>query len=652
MLVTKINGKLAAVLLLGGIALGVGLSTNSMTVAQEKTPDKAPAKDDRSSVSDADLRKQLSAPDLNVRLRAALTLAARPDEEAIGVLIDLLADLPASQRRLAEQALQELAEDWSPNLTLAKDDEVSRRIRKDAWAAWWRNTDGPSLLAALRKRTLSPEQTERVQSLIAQLGSKVFARRQAATTALVTLGPTVVPFLRQAMQDADLEQRRRIELCLEQIAKDAERTTLPLVAVRLLALRKPAGATEVLLGFLPFTDDEAMKWEVTKALKSLAVPGKPEPVLVRTLQDPSPVRRAVAAEVLAGLYAAEHRPALHKLLADPDAAVRLRVAIVLICAGDKSAVPVLIDQLGDLPTGELWQAEEILHRLACATAPRIQPGDDAAARAKYRDAWKTWWKDNAATTKLAAQPVPSPLLGYTVMVLLGDPNRGNSRVAEVDRNGKVRWQIDGINYPIDANVLPGNRVLISECYASRITERDFKGNILWHKSDLPAQPYNAQRLSNGNTFICTRAGLMEFDAAGKTVLDIKVARLLAACKTADGQMIYLTGDGACTRLDATGKLVKSFVSGQDSETGSWIDLTPRGLILVGRVGRDSLGEFDLQGKRLWQTSASTNGTSVRNGNVMTINWDNDYVAEFDRAGKKVWHYQAPGGYKPFRARKR
>jgi len=147
---------------------------------------------------------------------------------------------------------------------------------------------------------------------------------------------------------------------------------------------------------------------------------------------------------------------------------------------------VLIDLLADLPGGERWWAEEILHRLAGATAPQMEPADDAAARTKYRDAWKAWWKDNAAK-KLAALPVPPPLLGFTVIVLLGDPDRSNSRVVEVDRDGKVRWQIDGINYPVDVHVLPGNRVLISEMEASRITERDFKGNILWQKSGLPAK---------------------------------------------------------------------------------------------------------------------------------------------------------------------
>src|SRR5262245_23174656 len=50
-----------------------------------------------------DVRKALGDPDPQVRLKAALALAEQPDEAVIGVLIDLLAELPAPQRRLAEQ---------------------------------------------------------------------------------------------------------------------------------------------------------------------------------------------------------------------------------------------------------------------------------------------------------------------------------------------------------------------------------------------------------------------------------------------------------------------------------------------------------------------------------------------------------------------
>jgi HEAT repeat protein len=598
-----------------------------------------------------DARKGLSDPDPQVRLRAALHLARQRDEQAIGVLIDLLAELPAGQSRQAEQALQAVAQEWAPLLTFPRDDEVTRRIRRDAWAAWWRNTDGPALLAAFRRRTLSPEQADQIRALVAQLDHKVYARREAAVATLVARGPAVVPLLRQALPGATLEQVRRIQVCLKRIAASADQKTLPPVAARLLTLRRPPGAEEALLAYLPFTDDTLMQWEVVKALKGFAARGAtPNPVLVKALSDRDPRRRAAAAEVLTGAGKGEARAAVRKLLADPDPTVRLRAAVALACAADRDAVPVLIDLAADLPADRRWQAEEILHHLAGAKAPQREPAENAAALQRYRDAWRAWWRENGPMTRLAPQPVPPPLLGFTVIAAVIDQNRANSRVLEVDQHGKVRWQFDGVNFPVDVHVLPGDRVLISEHYGRRVTERDFRGNILWQKNDLPALPYNVQRLANGNTFVCTSVGLMEFDAAGKTVLDIRAA-CIAACKTPDGQMIYLTRGGKCVRLDAAGKQLKSFVSGQDNSTGCQIDFTPRGRILVGKPSQNAIEEFDLEGKSLWQRVRTGSATVMRNGHVIQVNYGAGSVAEFDRAGRGVWQYQVPG-YNPFMARKR
>src|SRR5262249_34620767 len=147
-------------------------------------------------------------------------------------------------------ALQQIAEEWSPTPALAGDDEISRRILRDAWAGWWRNADGPALLAAFQKRTLSPEQTARALTWIAELNEEAFKTRQRASAELVALGLPVVPLLRQALPGKSLEQSKRIEQCIQQIIKAPGADALPVVAARLLALRKPAGAIETLLAYV------------------------------------------------------------------------------------------------------------------------------------------------------------------------------------------------------------------------------------------------------------------------------------------------------------------------------------------------------------------------------------------------------------------
>jgi hypothetical protein len=215
MFVTRIKSMLAAVLvvglLLGGIGAVVGLSTAS-SVATAQAGKAGPAAPDGA-------RKRLKDPDPQVRLKAAVELSGQLDEEAINVLIELLAVLPAPQRRRAELALQGIAEEWSPNPALAVDDEISRSILREAWAGWWRKTDGPALLAAFQKRTLSPDQTAKALSRIAKLDNTVFKTRERAAAEVVALGSPVVPLLRQALPGTSLEQSRRIEQCLQQIAK-------------------------------------------------------------------------------------------------------------------------------------------------------------------------------------------------------------------------------------------------------------------------------------------------------------------------------------------------------------------------------------------------------------------------------------------------
>jgi RNA polymerase sigma factor (sigma-70 family) len=652
----KIKAVVAACLLAGVVLAGAGApGGNEPTEAGVPTPAATAPLPQPGKVS-PDVRKLLKSPDPQVRLKTALPLAEQLDEEAITTLIDLLAVLPPAQRRLAEQTLQGIAEEWSPTPALAGDDEISRRILRDAWAGWWRNADGEGLLAAFRKRTLSPEQTAKAKARIADLGDKVFATRQRATADLVALGPPVVPLLRQALRGADLEQGRRLGHCLEQIARDHERDTLPVVAARLLALRKPAGATATLLAYVAFTEDEVMKGEVAKALQRLAGSSADAgPVLVKALQDAAPVRRAVAGEALAGVADAEVRAAVRKLLADPDAEVRLRVAVALACAADRQAVPVLIDLLADLPADQWWRAEEILSPLAGAKAPPPVAGDDAPSRQKHREAWRAWYAAHGANAKLTPRPVPPPLLGFTTIALLAPPpDRTKSRVMEVDRHGKERWGFT-CHYPVDVRVLPGNRVLVSEFEAMRVTERDLKGNILWQVKDLQSAPYNVQRLANGNTFVAAGRHLLEFDAAGKTVFAKDVEEAAAGYKLPDGQMVYLTAaKGMCVWLDAAGREVKRFHSAHYGESGCVLDLTPRGSLLVTQGFKNAAVEFDLEGNPLWQVQGNNLtgiATEARNGHLTVANLYQSRVVRVDRSGRVVWQCQTPG-FNPFLARQR
>jgi HEAT repeat protein len=642
--------------LMAGVLLAGGGSGTEFQAGNADAGKAAAAKAEAASANggNAEARKRLSNPDPQVRLKAALRLAGQVDEQAINVLIELLAVLPAPERRQAERALQVIAEEWSPTPALAGDDEISRRILCDAWAGWWRNTDGQALLAAFKKRTLTPDQTTQALSDIVALDDNEFATRERAAAQLVKLGAPVVPLLRQARPGTSLEQSRRIAQCIQQIANAHATDRLPAVAARLLALRKPAGATATLLAYAAFTEDDVMQAEVTEALHRLAgLNAQPDASLVEGLHDALPVRRTLAGEVLAAVADSEVRAAVRKLLADPDRAVRLRVAVALACAADRDAVPVLIDLLADGPADQVWQAEEMLRTVAGGKGPTRWLADDAAERRKARDAWRTWYAAHGGKLRLVPQPLPPPLLGFTTITAFSPPpDRTRSRVIEVDRLGKLRWQFT-CHYPVDVHVLGHNRVLLTEMEARRITERDFKGNIHW-QVDLP-EPFCIQRLPGGNTFVVCRSRLLELDSAGKTVFDQPVKDIVAARKLPDGQIVYLTGTSKCVRLEASGKPVRTFDgSGENGDCACVLDLTGRGSLLVSQCGKNTAEEFDLEGNSLWRTPGPVAPgvvTEVRNGHLMLAIFTQGTVAELDRSGKTVWRYEVPG-YNPFLARKR
>lgn len=255
--------------------------------------------------------------------------------------------------------------------------------------------DGPGLLDFFRKQTRPGVDRARIDVLLKQLGDDSYDVRQKATLGLIDIGESAVPRLRDALRDSDPEVVFRAKECLQRIST-GKTSMVPLLqaACRVLAARRPAGAIEVLLNYLP-SAEEAVAEEVRNALAELAVrDGKPEPLLVAALSATEPLRRATAADVFARHDFAELRPTLRALLRDPEPRVRLPVAVALLNRKEAEAVPIIIGAIGDLPAGQTARAEEMLRQLAGGAALGGMPVGDAVARTRIRDAWSEWWGKN------------------------------------------------------------------------------------------------------------------------------------------------------------------------------------------------------------------------------------------------------------------
>jgi HEAT repeat protein len=596
----------------------------------------------------SELRKRLKDPSPAVRKQAAMSLAEANEADAIPVLIDLLAELPAEERRSVEEFLTKLAGEWAPVGQLESEDKIARKIHRDAWMAWWRNTDGPALLALLGEHTLTAEIRRTVKERIGKLGDDDYSTREAAQKELLALGRVALPQLREAIKDHDPERSRRARFVIEHIEQEPARN-LPSVAVRLLALRRPPGTTEALLSYLPLAEEENLTAEVKKSLALLALrDGKLDAGLVRALNDDMPLLRAVAAESLVQGGGKEGRAAVRPLLKDHALPVRMRVALALVMTGEREAVPVLIDLLAVASDEEIGQIEDVLTQLAGDSAPETPWSTEEVDKRKCRDAWAAWWKLNGERVDLA-RLVVRPWYGYT---LLCDSSR--NRVFEIDRQGKERWVIENVPFPVDAWVVNGNRVLIAEWMGRKISERDFRGTVLWSKG-VSAQPVNVQRLPNGHTFIATVNQILEVDRAGKEIYTIRNigGGITAAYRARDGRIVCLAQSGSqCIVMDTDGKRLSSFPSNRDGSWTSGIDLLANGHILITQPNRNKVAEYDRTGKLIVEVNAPmvTTATGLPNGHFLVASSGHRRAFEVDRAGKVVWEHKTSGNI--FRARRR
>ena len=594
-----------------------------------------------------DVRKLLKDPAPTVRLRAAKALAEAKDAESIPVLIDLLAELSTGEREAVEDMLKELAGEWAPILQFARDDELSRGVRRDAWASWWRRCDGSMLLAVLRKHTLTPDHQHQLRELLRQLGSDDFKTREDASEQVLAFGRLALPLLNEATKDRDPEIARRAKMLAERIETGPD-ARLPIAALRLLAVRKPAGAVEALLAYLPYAEDEIREDEVRQSLIVLARrDGQLDPALRRSLADTRAKVRALAAEALIEGGGIEGRTAVRKLFREDVPSVRLRLALALARSGEREGVSVLIALLPLLSAEEHGQAEGALHQLAGDSAPEMPQGEESGDKRKCRDAWAAWWKLNAGRVDLMRLTVRH-LLGYTIVC-----DTGKNRVCEIDLNGKERWAIDNLGTPADAVVLPGNHVLIAEIQGNRVTERDFKGNILWQKQ--VNQPISVQRLANGHTFIASdQGGFREVDRVGKDIYIIQnVAKgVRAAYRSLTGPIVCLTGTGECVLVDTTGKRLKSFNTNHVPTDIGTIDLSPSGRILVTQQQGNKVVEYDFEGKKILEVCApqAATATALPNGHFLVSSYQGQRIYELDRSGKIVWEYKGAGHV--YRARRR
>lgn len=597
------------------------------------------------------IRPLMKDPLPSVRLRVALGLVNAYDSEAVPVLIELVADLPPSLRGTAEEYLNNLAGEWAVSGPKGND-AISRKLRTGVWAAWWKNVDGKLLLDEFRSRTPGDDEREKIDTLIKQLDAKDAKDRDDAFAALLKVGKKAASQLRRASAAGHERISPFAAKALEAI-EGAEPAPLPGVAPRLLALRKPEGAVEAILAYLPVAESEEVQGQLTDILASVGAPGgKAEEALVNALKDRSPVRRAAAAIAICRGKASEQYAKLRAMLSDKAPEVRVKVAEALASVGDKVGIPVIIAALKDLPLQQAWDAEELLRRIAGTAAPSESVSADADSRTRAHDAWAKWWKDSGGTVDLARVDFSNRDAGRLFLLEQYSTKTRRGQIHEITAGGKAKWTIGDLNYPNYATALRNGHVLIVE-QQNRVTERDRTGKIHWDR--YFSSVIHADRLPNGQTFIATYNSLMLVDKDGKTSFThyYNINSILAARRFRDGSMAYVSYSGHYVRLDSKGKQVKSFNLpwGGFSMNGAAILPGDRVVASIGNFNK--VAAFGPDTKQIWEASVQypLAPSVTPSGRIFVVGNSQTVVYEIDRRGKIVKEMKGLD-YRPFRVFRR
>jgi hypothetical protein len=538
--------------------------------------------------------------------------------------------------------------------TPVRADEASNKADEETLRAGGVGSDGPALVKFFVTNTPSEGEQARLAALVRQLGADTYREREQASGELQRAGRLALPLLRPALKDPDPEIVRRARVCVQRI-ENGHFESLAGAAARLLAVRQPNGATAAVLNHLPSVEDRSLEEELLATLGAVGVKAnKVDALLVSALADKRPACRAAAGRVVGRFGSPEQRQSVRRLLADADPVVRLRAAQGLLAARDKTAIPALVGLLGQDQQNLVWEAEDILCRIAGEKAPPVSPGNgDPAERRKCEAAWSAWWRDHGAKVELEKIELEHRSLGLTLFVVY-DGFPGGGRIWETGTDGKPRWSIErDLGSPIDAQVLPGNRLLIAEHGGQRVTERNFKGEILWEHR-VTSSPVSVQRLPNGNTFIGTYTEVLEVTRDKKVVYSYRCGKgSYCAQKLRNGHIIYVSNSSAqVVELDAGGKEVRTIPCG--AATGwATVEALPGGGFLVAQGNNHKIVEFDASGKQVWEcasVSSPNAATRLPNGHTLACSNNERHVMEVDRSGKVVWQTRLDG--RPFRIRRR
>jgi HEAT repeat protein len=448
-----------------------------------------------------------------------------------------------------------------------------------------------------------------IDALILQLGDPQFARREQAIAKLLSLPTLPRAKLEAATRSDDAEIRWRAHAVLARLGIAGNRALL--AALRQIADDPPAGSAQVLVGLASSEPLESHQLALHESLRQSARESD-LPYLEQASRAGTNSSRLAAAYALERLSPDKGRHALAELLVASEPRVALQAAKYLGNVGDRRCLASLADLLGN---DDPLIAEESANFLTSLSGQdfSFSHHGDAASRQKAREAVLRWIRTAGATAKLNF-PVSDPVirrgdLAGNTLIATG----GIGRVVELDPAGKEVWRYDVNAW--SAEKLTNGNVLIASYQSNLVLEVNPYGTVVWSKEGINAM--RAKPLAASHVLVADFGGqrVLELNEDHEIVWQTKTPdNCFDVERLPNGNTVY-----ACPNLvrevDREGETVRTLsVEGRINS----VQVLPNGHWLVANFQRDTVEQYDREGKLVWKFSepGPCDAFRLRNGKTL------------------------------------
>ena len=250
-----------------------------------------------------------------------------------------------------------------------------------------------SLIPLFKGRSSSIPANANIEKLTAQLINGNPEEKLAAKKDLICMGDYVISTLKKASGEIlDPASEKNLKDCIELLEGKGSETLIS-SALKVIASEGKAESSEVLFAYLPFAAEEILRNECESTLRVLFTTTTTSGIVFeRTLTDPNPYKRAVAAEILVRKGNPKQISMAKSLLNDTSSLVRTRLVLAFLEQKDRIAMPAALKLLASDSKDTSSLIETALATLAGELAIQGPKNDDSISRSINQAAWAGWWK--------------------------------------------------------------------------------------------------------------------------------------------------------------------------------------------------------------------------------------------------------------------